>query len=205
MLKVVFRRVLPVLMSVSMAASAHAADVNKVIRDVFPAAETGFDPAASNDLYSGTIDSGDLRHALYVRLSRAAVEARATRRRNAAADHRQRQDVHDQVAQGNPVRAGSGVRRQEARTRGGGRRLFAQAAGRSEAALAVGVPGRRQVRRAGRGNRGRQARRQIRLRQEAAGPGGCGQVHAPAAAQGYRLQPARTFSPTRRPGLSRAK
>ena len=31
------------------------ADMNKVIRDVFPAAETGFDPAAAHDLYSGTI------------------------------------------------------------------------------------------------------------------------------------------------------
>jgi oligopeptide transport system substrate-binding protein len=39
----------------AIAVSAHAADMNKVIRDVFPAAETGFDPAASNDLYSGTI------------------------------------------------------------------------------------------------------------------------------------------------------
>ena len=55
MLKVVFLRVLPVLMAISMAVSADAADPNKVIRDVFPAAETGFDPAASNDLYSGTI------------------------------------------------------------------------------------------------------------------------------------------------------
>jgi len=55
MLRIVLRRTLPVLMSVSIAVSAHAADVNKVIRDVFPAAETGFDPAASNDLYSGTI------------------------------------------------------------------------------------------------------------------------------------------------------
>jgi oligopeptide transport system substrate-binding protein len=55
MLRVVFRRALPALLSVSIAASAYAADVNKVIRDVFPAAETGFDPAASNDLYSGTI------------------------------------------------------------------------------------------------------------------------------------------------------
>ncbi len=32
-----------------------AADMNKVIRDVFPAGETGFDPVAGNDLYSGTI------------------------------------------------------------------------------------------------------------------------------------------------------
>ncbi len=55
MLRVVLRRALPVLMSLSIAGSAYAADVNKVIRDVFPAAETGFDPAASNDLYSGTI------------------------------------------------------------------------------------------------------------------------------------------------------
>jgi len=35
--------------------AAVAADMNKVIRHVFPAAETGFDPAAVQDLYSGTI------------------------------------------------------------------------------------------------------------------------------------------------------
>jgi len=35
--------------------AAPAADMNKVIRHVFPAAETGFDPAAVQDLYSGTI------------------------------------------------------------------------------------------------------------------------------------------------------
>ena len=34
---------------------AAAADMNKVIRHVFPAAETGFDPAAVHDLYSGTV------------------------------------------------------------------------------------------------------------------------------------------------------
>ncbi len=32
-----------------------AADMNKVIRHVFPAAETGFDPAGVHDLYSGTV------------------------------------------------------------------------------------------------------------------------------------------------------
>jgi oligopeptide transport system substrate-binding protein len=32
-----------------------AADLNKVVREVFPVAETGFDPAAVHDLYSGTI------------------------------------------------------------------------------------------------------------------------------------------------------
>jgi oligopeptide transport system substrate-binding protein len=37
-------------------APADAADANKVIRTVFPAAETGFDPAAVQDLYSATIE-----------------------------------------------------------------------------------------------------------------------------------------------------
>ncbi|HEV7558010.1 MAG TPA: ABC transporter substrate-binding protein, partial [Kofleriaceae bacterium] len=32
-----------------------AADMNKVIRHVFPAGEEGFDPAAAHDLYSGTV------------------------------------------------------------------------------------------------------------------------------------------------------
>src|SRR5215217_7385387 len=33
-----------------------AADMDKVIRHVFPVAETGFDPAAAHDLYSGSIE-----------------------------------------------------------------------------------------------------------------------------------------------------
>jgi ABC-type oligopeptide transport system substrate-binding subunit len=37
------------------ACTVSAADPNKVIRHVFPAAETGFDPAGAQDLYSGTI------------------------------------------------------------------------------------------------------------------------------------------------------
>ena len=40
----------------SLALPATAADMNKVIRYVFPAAETGFDPAGAQDLYSGTIE-----------------------------------------------------------------------------------------------------------------------------------------------------
>jgi peptide/nickel transport system substrate-binding protein len=35
---------------------ADAADMNKVIRHVFPAGEEGFDPAAAHDLYSGTVE-----------------------------------------------------------------------------------------------------------------------------------------------------
>ena len=36
--------------------AAPAADMNKVIRYVFPAGEEGFDPAAAHDLYSGTVE-----------------------------------------------------------------------------------------------------------------------------------------------------
>ncbi len=35
---------------------AAAADMNKVIRHVFPAGEEGFDPAAAHDLYSGSVE-----------------------------------------------------------------------------------------------------------------------------------------------------
>ena len=38
-----------------LAPPAAAADASKVIRHVFPAAETGFDPAGVHDLYSGTL------------------------------------------------------------------------------------------------------------------------------------------------------
>ena len=38
------------------APAASAADMNKVIRHVFPAGEEGFDPAAAHDLYSGTVE-----------------------------------------------------------------------------------------------------------------------------------------------------
>ena len=55
MLRKALRHCIVYVAMCSIALSAHAADLNKVIRDVFPAAETGFDPAASNDLYSGTI------------------------------------------------------------------------------------------------------------------------------------------------------
>ncbi len=54
----VFLRTVPAVLLTLLACAAPlapAADMNKVIRDVFPAGETGFDPVAGNDLYSGTI------------------------------------------------------------------------------------------------------------------------------------------------------
>jgi len=45
------------LLAVTFTGPAHAAaDMNKVVRQVFPYAEEGFDPAAAHDLYSGSIE-----------------------------------------------------------------------------------------------------------------------------------------------------
>ena len=41
---------------VAVTPAAQAADPAKVVRQVFPAAETGFDPAGVQDLYSATIE-----------------------------------------------------------------------------------------------------------------------------------------------------
>ena len=51
----VWRAVLLVALSLSMGEAA-GADMSKVVRHVFPAAEEGFDPAAAHDLYSGTVE-----------------------------------------------------------------------------------------------------------------------------------------------------
>jgi oligopeptide transport system substrate-binding protein len=51
---IVFASVLAILSALSQ--SLLAADPNKVVRHVFPAAETGFDPAGAQDLYSATIE-----------------------------------------------------------------------------------------------------------------------------------------------------
>jgi len=46
-------------LAATLASPAPAApDMTKVIREVFPVAETGFDPAAVHDLYSGTVVQG---------------------------------------------------------------------------------------------------------------------------------------------------
>ena len=52
----ILTRMIVALCALILAAPLAAADMKKVIRHVFPAAETGFDPAAAHDLYSGTIE-----------------------------------------------------------------------------------------------------------------------------------------------------
>jgi oligopeptide transport system substrate-binding protein len=49
------RRAFAALAAAILALPAAAADMNKVVRQVFPAAETGFDPQGVSDLYSGTV------------------------------------------------------------------------------------------------------------------------------------------------------
>jgi ABC-type transport system substrate-binding protein len=51
-----FARTIAVLCAMLLSAPLAAADMKKVVRHVFPAAETGFDPAAAHDLYSGSIE-----------------------------------------------------------------------------------------------------------------------------------------------------
>ena len=64
------------------------ADLNKVIRHVFPAAETGFDPAGVQDLYSATIEQMMFETLLtYDYLARPAKLVPLDRR-SAAAGHR---------------------------------------------------------------------------------------------------------------------
>ncbi len=48
------RRIAFVVLAAAMV-PAYAADMNKVVRQVFPVAETGFDPQGIHDLYSGTV------------------------------------------------------------------------------------------------------------------------------------------------------
>ena len=54
-LKQLLRSAAWALAGVALATMAAAADMNKVVRQVFPAAETGFDPQGIDDLYSGTV------------------------------------------------------------------------------------------------------------------------------------------------------
>src|SRR6266850_1118014 len=81
-------------------------------------------------------------------VSGASVETRAAGGRIAAADHRQRQNLHVQDQEGYLFHPRPGVQRQEAGAYGGGLRVFDQAFFRSEEPLAVRVPVRGKDRRA---------------------------------------------------------
>ena len=89
--------------------AAHAADPSKVIRHVFPAAETGFDPAGVQDLYSATIEQMVFETLLtYDYLARPSKLVPLDGG-GAAGDHRRRQDVHGQDQEGHLLHRRSGV------------------------------------------------------------------------------------------------
>ena len=87
----------------------HAADMNKVIRTVFPVGEEGFDPAASHDLYSGTVEEMIFETLFtYDYLGRPAKVVPLTAEALPQVTD-ERPDLYDPVAQGNLFHTGSGV------------------------------------------------------------------------------------------------
>ena len=106
--------------------------------------------AGISDYYSGTVIEAIFETAADLRLSRAAVEARAEDRGIAAADYRRRQDVHVQDQEGHSFHARSGVQGQKRELTAEDYVVFDQALSRSRRPLAVRVPVRRQDRRPGR-------------------------------------------------------
>ena len=122
--------------------------MNKVIRHVFPAAETGFDPAGVHDLYSATIEQAMFETLLTYDYLARPVEARAADRRGAAARSpttaRRTRSGSGRASTSRPIRRSRAAKRELIAD---GLRLFAQAPDRSEDALAVGVARRGQDRR----------------------------------------------------------
>ncbi len=176
------------MLTLSVGSSALAADPDKVLHVALPIAETGFDPAAVNDLYSQLRQPRDLRHALRLRSSGASVQAGAQRRGGAARGVRRRQDLDDQGAPGHLLRRRSGVQGKEARAHGRRFRLFVEAHPRPEDALAGARGFRRQIvggiaapiaaaKKTG----------QVRLRRADRRPAGDRPLHDPAQARSTRV------------------
>ena len=170
--------------------TAVAADMNKVIRHVFPAGEEGFDPAAAHDLYSGTVMQVIFETLLtYDYLARPSklvpltAEALPT-------DHRQRPDLHAQDQEGHPLHARPRVQGRQARAGGRRLRVFVQAADGPGDPFAVDMAARRQDRRPRRtGREGEKGRRQVRLRRQGRGTRGRRPLHAAHPPEAARLQP----------------
>ena len=146
-LKPVLATLAIIALAVTTAGAGAAADPRKVIRDVFPVAETGFDPAAVHDLYSAGIVRA-IFETLYTYdyLARPAKIVPAARRRHARG-HRGREGPYGQAAKG--------IYFQSDPAFGGKKRELTaddvvysyKRARRSQDPLAVLVPGRRQDRR----------------------------------------------------------
>ena len=171
------------------AAPAGAADMNKVIRHVFPVGEEGFDPAASSDLYSGTVNQAVFETLLtYDYLARPAkLVPLAAEALPQVTDNGQTYTI--KVRKGIQFAAGPGVQGGGARARRRRLRLFAQAAHGSEDPLAMGLAARRQDRRPRRAGRAGEEDGHVRLRGQDSRARGGRSLHAAHPAEAARLQP----------------
>ena len=165
------------------------ADPNKVLRVVFPVAETGFDPQAWIDDYSNYIN-----RAIFDPLYRYDYLARPYRivPNTAAAlpdDLRGRAQLDDQDQAGHLLRRRSGVQGKEARARRRRLRLLVEADSRPEDPFAESPGVRPALRRRRRGGRESEGDGQVRLRRAGRGTARCRPLHAAAQADASGLQP----------------
>ena len=159
----------------------------------------------AHDLYSGTIEQAIFETLLtYDYLARPAKLVPLTAEALPQITD-ERQDLHDQAEEGHLLQRRPGVQGQAARADGRRLRLRAEAPGRSEARVAVGVAGRGQDHRPRRAGRGREEERQVRLRREDRRPRDARPLHAAHPPQADRLQPAVRPRARADVGASRAK
>ena len=152
------------IVAVAIALPATAADMNKVIRHVFPAGEEGFDPAAAHDLYSGTVEQAIFETLLsYDYLARPSKLVPLTAEAlPQITDNGQTYTI--KLKKGIHFTPDPAFKGSQARARRRRLRLLAEAPHGPGDPLAVGVAARRQDRRARRDRReGEAARQQIRL------------------------------------------
>ena len=123
------------------------ADPAKVLRVMFPVAETGFDPQATSDLYSGHVQRAIFEPLYaydYLARPYKLVPNTAAALPEISADGR---TWTIRIRPGHPLRRRPGVQGEEARADRARLRLRLEAAARPEGALAVPVVPRRQARR----------------------------------------------------------
>ena len=156
-LQVVRAVLLGVAALLNMSAVAYAADMNKVIRDVFPAAEEGLTRPHRTIFIPARSSRRSSRRSTPTTISRDPPKSCRWTAEWHAADHRQR--ARRTRSSSRRASCSRPIRRSAARSASWSPRTYIYSLKRladPEDPLAVGVPGRRQVRRPRRSSRGRQ-------------------------------------------------
>ena len=149
----------------------------------------GVRPAGMDRRLFGLHQHGDLRPALQVRLSRAAVPDQSEHGGGAPDDLRGRAQLDDQAQAGHLLRRRSGVQGKEARARRRRLRLLVEADPRPQGPFAESPGVRPALRRRRRGSREGEGDGQVRLRRAHRGTARCRPLHAAAQADASGLQP----------------